>query len=80
MGKEGKYGNLTAVSGGKRFRLIYFGDMDVFEGYIDEKYGQNTALELCAGKTQIDLDICFEVGLNEFRGNESVDFKMKYYR
>ena len=54
--------------------------MDVFEGYIDEKYGQNTALELCAGKTQIDLDICFEVGLNEFRGNESVDFKMKYYR
>ncbi|MBR7089380.1 MAG: single-stranded-DNA-specific exonuclease RecJ [Lachnospiraceae bacterium] len=80
MGKEGKYGNLTAVSGGKRFRLIYFGDMDVFEGYIDEKFGPKTALELCAGKTQIDLDICFESGLNEFRGNESVDFKMKNYR
>ena len=80
MGKEGKYGNLTASSGGKRFRLIYFGDMDVFEGYIDEKYGPNTASELCMGKTQIDLDICFEVGLNDFRGNESVDFKLKYYR
>ena len=80
MGKEGKYGNLTALSGGKRFRLIYFGDMDAFEGYLKEKYGENTVSELCAGKTQINLDICFEVGLNEFHGNESVDFKMKYYR
>ncbi len=80
MGKEGKYGSLTALSGGKRFRLIYFGDMDAFEGYLNEKYGEKTTSELCAGKTQIDLDICFEVGLNEFRGNESVDFKMKYYR
>ena len=80
MGKDGKYGNLTAVSGGKRFRLIYFGDMDIFEAYLNEKYGENTVSELCAGKTQIDLDICYEVGLNEFRGNESVDFRMKNYR
>ncbi|MCR5619788.1 MAG: single-stranded-DNA-specific exonuclease RecJ [Lachnospiraceae bacterium] len=80
MGKEGKYGNLTAISGGKRFRLIYFGDMDAFDSYIEGKYGQNTVSELCAGKTQIDLDICFEVGLNEFRGNESVDLRLKYYR
>ena len=80
MGKEGKYGNLTAVSGGKRFKLVYFGDMDAFDSYLNEKYGENTALELCAGKTQIDLDICYEVGLNEFRGNESVDFRIKNYR
>ena len=80
MGKEGKYGNLTAESGGKRFRLIYFGDMDAFDSYLEAKFGPETVSELCAGKTQIDLDICFEVGLNEFRGNESVDFRLKYYR
>ena len=80
MGKEGKYGNLTALSGGRRFKVVYFGDMDALESFIDQKYGENTVSELCMGKTQISLDICYEIGLNEFRGNESVDFKLKYYR
>lgn len=79
MGKEGQYGRLNAYCNGKSFKLICFSDMQAFDTYIDEKYGEKTAEKLYAGTQSIKLDICYEPGINEFKGNEYLDFKLKYY-
>ncbi|MBO4908379.1 MAG: single-stranded-DNA-specific exonuclease RecJ [Lachnospiraceae bacterium] len=79
MGKEGQYGRLTAYCNGRSFKLISFGDMNAFDSYIDSKYGPGTAAALYDGKGSIKLDICYEPGINEYKGNEYVDFKLKYY-
>ena len=79
MGKEGQYGRLNAYCNGRSFKLINFGDMNAFDSYINAKYGEGTAENLYAGTGSIKLDICYEPGINEFKGNEYVDFKLKYY-
>ena len=79
MGKEGQYGRLDAICNGKKCKLIIFGDMQAFDSYIDSKYGAGTADKLYAGTGSVKLDICYEPGINEFKGNEYVDFKLKYY-
>ena len=80
MGKEGQYGRLNAYCNGKNFKIICFNDMQAFDTYIDSKYGEKTAEKLYAGTQSIKLDICYEPGINEFKGNEYVDFKLKYYK
>ena len=79
MGKEGQYGRLNAYCNGRSFKLINFGDMNAFDSYINAKYGEGTAENLYACTGSIKLDICYEPGINEFKGNEYVDFKLKYY-
>ena len=80
MGKENQYGNITAVSRNRNFKLTYFGDMEAFDRYIDEKLGHGTAEKVYAGKQKITLDICFELKINNFRGNEGVDYRLRNYR
>lgn len=80
MGKEGQYGRLNAYCNGKNLKLINFGDMQAFDSYIDTKYGTGTSEKLYAGTASVKLDICYEPGINEFKGNEYVDFKLKYYK
>ena len=79
MGKEGQYGRLNAYCNGKSYKLINFGDMQAFDAYIDAKYGEGTSEDLYAGRESVKLDICYEPGINEFKGKEYVDYKLKYY-
>ncbi len=80
MGKEKQYGNISAVSGGKRFKLVYFGNMNDLDTYIDEKYGAGTAEKVYAGMEKINLDICYEINLGDFRGNAYIDYRLRFYR
>ncbi len=80
MGKEKQYGNLTAVSSGRSFKVTYFGDMDALDKYIDTKFGPGTAEKVYSGIGKIDLDICYELNLNVYKGNEYIDYRLRYYR
>ncbi len=80
MGKEKQYGNLTAVSGNKKIKLIYFGNMAELDAYIDEKYGTGSAENVYAGRLSVNLDICYEISLGDFRGNAYIDYRLKSYR
>jgi len=79
MGKDKKYGTLMVQSGRKIFRMTYFGDMDEFDSYIAEKYGSDTLQCIYDKKGSLKMNICYELKINEFRGNENVDYRLKYY-
>ena len=75
-----KFGRLGGRSKQRIVQFVYFGDMDRFDEYINTKYGQK-ALEDLYGKTgNITLDMCFELKISNFRGNDSVDYMLKNYR
>ena len=80
MGKEKQYGSITVVSGNKNIRLTYFGDMDAFDRYVDEKFGAGTAEKVYAGTGKIALDLCYELKINNFNGNERIDYRLRDYR
>ena len=80
MGKEKQYGNITAVSQNRNFKLTHFGDMDDFDRYIDEKFGAGTAEKVYAGKQKITLEVCYEIKINIFQGNEGLEYKVHNYQ
>ncbi|MCR4791384.1 MAG: single-stranded-DNA-specific exonuclease RecJ [Lachnospiraceae bacterium] len=86
MGKEKQYGSLNvrkfnaAKKNNDYIRMTYFGDMDAFDRYVDEEFGPGTSEKLYSGAGKIDIDICYELKINNFRGNETVDYRLKNYR
>jgi single-stranded-DNA-specific exonuclease len=80
MGKEKQYGNITAMSQNRNFRFTYFGDMEAFDSHINEKFGPGTAEKVYAGKQKITLDICYEIKINKFRGNEELEYRLRNYQ
>ncbi|MDE6618990.1 MAG: DHH family phosphoesterase, partial [Lachnospiraceae bacterium] len=83
----GKY--TVADEDGRRFELIYFGDIGKFHEYVAEKYSAEALDRLYHLKTQqksdtkseqIVLSIVYYPDMNEYRGNVSLQMVMKYYQ
>lgn len=83
----GKY--TVADEDGRRYELIYFGDIEGFHAYVSAKYGEEALGRLYhrnAGEafgTQsepIVLSVVYYPDVNEYRGNVSLQMVMKYYQ
>ena len=83
----GKY--TVADEDGRRYELIYFGDIGKFHEYVVQKYGAGALDRLYHLKTQensdtksepIVLSIVYYPDVNEYRGNVSLQMVMKYYQ
>ena len=79
----GKY--TVADEGGKKYEMIYFGDIEAFDAYVAEKYGAAAVDNLYHRGTQtaavdIVLSVVYYPDINEYRGNVSLQMVMKYYQ
>lgn len=60
---------------------IYFGNIQDFDAYIVEKFGEQELGKLYSGQTNsIKLDLVFNIDINEYNGNRSAQLVMQYYR
>lgn len=60
---------------------IYFGDIDVFNSNLVDKYGKTQLIKMYEGKSNdIELDLVFSININEFRGNRSVQLNISNFR
>jgi single-stranded-DNA-specific exonuclease len=65
----------------KYLDCIYFGDIQAFEALIISKFGQDELDKLHKGKeNNVKLDIIFNIEINEYNGNRSVQLVLQYYR
>ncbi len=62
-----------------REELMYFGDVEKFCEFLNQKYGENSAEELFAGKARFQVSITYQTGINSYRGRESIQFIMQNY-
>lgn len=83
----GKY--TVADEDGRRYELIYFGDIEGFHEYISAKYGAGALDRLYRTGTWTDagmksepivLSVVYYPDVNEYRGNVSLQMVMKYYQ
>lgn len=66
---------------GRIYEMVYFGNPDLLENFVESVYGKETALSLHQGvKTDIVLDILYQVEVNTFRGTDSVQLQIKSFR
>lgn len=83
IGANGNYAKFAVetVSGGypRRMDLMYFGDADAFCAFLDEKYGAGSADMLFAGKESFSISVTYQIGINSYRGKESLQYIMQNY-
>ena len=82
LGSTGRVAKYRVSDEGDRvYELTYFGDTEAFEEYVAGIYGEEKARLLNSGMlVNISLDICYQVSINSFRGIESAQIIMKYFR
>lgn len=73
---------LRLLSDNKKYiDCIYFGNIQDFDEYIMEKYGEQELNKMYTGQSNnIKLDIAFNIVVNEYNGNRNVQLVLQYYR
>lgn len=60
---------------------MYFGDVDVFRDYLEGKFGRTEAEKLFQGRQNaVTLSVTYYPGINEFRGNKSLQIVVQNYQ
>lgn len=67
------------TSGGSRKQLVYFGDLEKFGSFLDEKYGPGSEEALYAGQAQLKVSVVYQLGQNTYRGKTEVQYVMQHY-
>ena len=64
----------------QRIELTYFGDVTAFEQRVCEKYGADSIALLYQGKGSFTFQVAYQLGLNTFRGETSVQYVITSYQ
>lgn len=64
---------------GNSFQLVFFGDLDKFGAFLDEKYGSGSEEALYAGQTQYSISVVYQLGINTYKGKTELQFVMQSY-
>lgn len=67
------------TSTGSRKQLVYFGDLEKFGLFLDEKYGPGSEAALYAGQAQLKVSVVYQLGKNTYKGKTELQYVMQYY-
>lgn len=84
LGKNQNVGKYTVEDAeGKRYEMIYFGNLEKLDNYIADQYGQQCKEALYEAKggagRRICLTVAYHPDVNEFRGRISIQYVLEYY-
>ncbi len=65
---------------GNRKQLVYFGDLEKFGQFLDEKYGAGSQDALYGGRTGLRVDVVYQLGINTYKGKRKLQYIMQHYR
>ena len=60
-------------------QLVYFGDLDRFGAFLNEKYGAGSENALYDGVGEFPVSAVYQLGLNTYRGKTELQFVMQNY-
>ena len=76
----GKFSVLVERDGYRRREdLMYFGDLEAFLVAVDEKHGPGSSESMMNGRSQVTMSVVYQLGINAFRGQESLQYIMTNY-
>ncbi len=64
---------------GREVPMVFFGDLERFGAFLDEKYGGRTEEALYSGRTFCKVSVVYQLGINTYRGKRELQFVMQYY-
>ena len=80
MGASGNSARYTVLDdrNGKK-ELVYFGDLEVFHRFLEEKFGEDAICLLYGTGGRYPVHIVYQLGVNRFRGKESPQLIMQNF-
>jgi single-stranded DNA-specific DHH superfamily exonuclease len=63
-----------------KHQLVYFGDLGELQAMLDECFGAGSGKQLFEQPCNYSLDIIYQVSVNTYRGQESVQFQLKHFQ
>lgn len=67
------------TAGGNKRQLVYFGDLERFGRFLEEKYGPGSEAALYAGQAQLKISVVYQLGKNTYRGKTELQYIMQHY-
>lgn len=64
---------------GAEGELVFFGDLEQFNLFLNEKYGQGSAERLYSGKCDYLVSVTYQLGIHTYAGSEKLQFVMQNY-
>ena len=59
--------------------MVFFGSVDRFADFLDEKYGAGSGTSLYTSYCDFPVSVTYQLSINTYRGNESLQFIMQNY-
>lgn len=64
---------------GNRKQLVYFGDLEKFGSFLQEKYGPGSEEALYEGRARLKISVVYQLGKNTYKGKTELQYIMQYY-
>ena len=59
--------------------MVFFGDLEKFGTFLDEKYGPGSEAALYEGKGKYEVSVVYQLGINTYRGQTEVQYILQHY-
>lgn len=60
-------------------QLVYFGDLEAFGAFLEEKYGSGSEAALYAGRGSFPVSVTYQLGKNTYKGKTELQYVMQHY-
>lgn len=64
---------------GRLRSLVFFGDLEHFGAFLDERYGKGSGEALYRGGASFSVSVVYQLGKNTYKGQTSVQYVMQHY-
>lgn len=65
--------------GGAERQIVFFGDLEAFGGFLDEKFGPGSQEALYGGRGAFPVSVAYQLGKNTYRGRTELQYVMRHY-
>ncbi len=64
---------------GEERQLVFFGDLDKFGAFLNQKFGAGSENALYAGRGSFPVSAVYQLGLNTYKGKTELQYVMQHY-
>lgn len=82
IGKNRNVGKYQISEAGVRYEMIYFGDLERFDAFLTERFGERKVQQLYSKgiwEGDMMINMAYYPGINSYAGRESVQIEMRGY-
>lgn len=80
MGNGNKFARFRVKTPeGRTVQLVFFGDLERFEAFLNDRFGGKAVDLLFSGKGDFRLSVTYQIGKNSYRGHTEIQYLMQNY-